>query len=220
MQEKYGVVWVALGDAPAVLDYFPAYDTAGARIGRHDPAVVRTSGPRIVENFLDVAHFPFVHRGILGAEPHTTYADYEVVVTERGVEVPSVWAWQPAATPTSADGAYVEYRYEVPHPYIATLRKVPTAGGVGFDLMIMASPIDEVTCRAWMIAAYTDTSIEPEDFVVFNQVIFDQDTPIVESQRPRRLPLDLTAESHQRSDKMSHAYRNYLREKGVRYGVC
>ncbi len=219
VREKYGVVWVSLGTPPDDLDYFPPYDEPGTRHAHHDPVVLSACGPRIVENFLDVAHFPFVHRAILGAEPHTAYADYEVVVDDRGVHIPSVWAWQPAATPTSADGADVEYRYHVPHPYIATLYKVPTDGGAGFDLMIMASPVDETHCRVWMIAAYRDDTVSPEAFVAFNQVIFDQDIPIVQSQRPKRLPLDLSHEAHQRTDKISHAYRTWLAELGLTYGV-
>jgi phenylpropionate dioxygenase-like ring-hydroxylating dioxygenase large terminal subunit len=51
VQEKYGLVWVCLG-APArgVPDSFLRV-SAG-------PYLFRAHGPRVIENFLDVAHFP------------------------------------------------------------------------------------------------------------------------------------------------------------------
>ena len=42
-----------------------------------------------------------------------------------------------------------------------------------------------------------------------------QDVPIVESQRPELLPLDLQAELHLRSDRTAIAYRKWLRQVGI-----
>jgi phenylpropionate dioxygenase-like ring-hydroxylating dioxygenase large terminal subunit len=53
----------------------------------------------------------------------------------------------------------------------------------------------------------------------FQQMIFSQDKPILENQRPRRLPLDPTAETSVRADRSSVAYRRWLHERGVRYGT-
>jgi phenylpropionate dioxygenase-like ring-hydroxylating dioxygenase large terminal subunit len=46
-----------------------------------------------------------------------------------------------------------------------------------------------------------------------------QDVPIVESQRPELLPLDLQAELHLRSDRMAIAYRRWLKELGLSFGT-
>jgi hypothetical protein len=46
-----------------------------------------------------------------------------------------------------------------------------------------------------------------------------QDVPIVESQRPELLPLDLQAELHLRSDRTAIAYRKWLRELGLTFGT-
>jgi phenylpropionate dioxygenase-like ring-hydroxylating dioxygenase large terminal subunit len=186
----------------------------------HDhPVVVHACGPRIIENFLDMAHFPFVHAGILGAESHTEVRSYTVTAKEDGIEVTDCVFWQPAATPGSTGGADVEYRYRVPHPYVATLSKLPRDGAAGFSLMIMASPVDEEHCRAWMIGAFTDPDVSTEDFSAFNHRIFTQDVPILESQRPRRLPLDPTAELAQAADRASYAYRRWLSDVGLGYGT-
>jgi phenylpropionate dioxygenase-like ring-hydroxylating dioxygenase large terminal subunit len=218
--ERYGVVFVALGQAPAEPPaYFPEWDEPGVRQYHDDPIVVHASGPRIVENFLDMAHFPFVHPDVLGAESHTEVRDYTVATTARGIEVTDCWFWQPAATPGSTGGADVEYRYRVPHPYVATLTKVPVDGAAGFSLMIMASPLDAEHCRGWMIGAFTDPAVSTEDFCAFNHRIFLQDIPILESQRPRPLPLDPTAELAQHADRASSAYRRWLGDLGLEYGT-
>jgi phenylpropionate dioxygenase-like ring-hydroxylating dioxygenase large terminal subunit len=49
--------------------------------------------------------------------------------------------------------------------------------------------------------------------VEFQDRIFAQDRPILESQRPEMLPL------HLRSDKTAIAYRRWLRDLGVRTGA-
>ena len=114
---------------------------------------------------------------MLGAESHTEVRDYTVTAKEDGIEVTDCLFWQPAATPGSTGGADVEYRYRVPHPYVATLSKLPRDGASGFSLMIMASPLDEEHCRTWMIGAFTDPDVSTEDFTDFNHRIFLQDVP-------------------------------------------
>jgi phenylpropionate dioxygenase-like ring-hydroxylating dioxygenase large terminal subunit len=68
----------------------------------------------------------------------------------------------------------------------------------------------------WMAMNY-----EPQgDMIAFQDKIFAQDRPIVESQRPELLPLDLQAELHLRSDRTAIAYRRWLRDLGVRTGTA
>ena len=58
-------------------------------------------------------------------------------------------------------------------------------------------------------------------FAVFDQdKIVGQDRPIVESQRPELLPLDLQAELHLRSDRTAIAYRKWLTDLGLTFGTA
>jgi phenylpropionate dioxygenase-like ring-hydroxylating dioxygenase large terminal subunit len=54
----------------------------------------------------------------------------------------------------------------------------------------------------------------------FQDVVAGQDIPIVASQRPERLPLDLQTEPHLRSDRTAIAYRRWLRELGLTFGTA
>ena len=67
--------------------------------------------------------------------------------------------------------------------------------------------------------ASTDFTSPDASFQDFQNTIFGQDQPVLESQRPKRLPLDLRAELHTVADKASSAYRRYLKESGITYGV-
>ena len=67
---------------------FPAWQDAALRKTLCGPYDVATSAPRIVENFLDMAHFGFVHEGWLGAREHPAIPDYRVEEHEHGFSAP------------------------------------------------------------------------------------------------------------------------------------
>ena len=54
----------------------------------------------------------------------------------------------------------------------------------------------------------------------FQDKVAGQDTPIVESQRPELLPLDLQTELHLKSDRTAIAYRQWLKKIGLKYGTA
>ncbi len=68
---RYGHVWSSLGEPKKDIFPIPEADQPGRRFVDVGVVRVRCSPLRAVENFLDIAHFPFVHTDILGAEPHT-----------------------------------------------------------------------------------------------------------------------------------------------------
>ena len=65
---RYGHVWSSLGSPAKELFAIPEADQPGRRFVDVGVVRVRCSPLRAVENFLDIAHFPFVHTDILGAE--------------------------------------------------------------------------------------------------------------------------------------------------------
>ena len=62
-------------------------------------------------------------------------------------------------------------------------------------------------------------SLSSEDLRAFQDEIFAGDRPILESQSPKRLPVS-GGEVHVATDLGSSAYRRYLRERGITFGVC
>ena len=60
---------------------------------------IEVSAPRAVESFLDMAHFPYVHAGVLGEEPHTEVAESRV--EERDGEL---WGFRLPLLPAAGRG--------------------------------------------------------------------------------------------------------------------
>jgi len=229
-QEVYGLLWVRLAK-PATesvansLPGFGAETDARLRKVNCGPYDVATSAPRIVENFLDMAHFGFVHEGWLGARDATAIADYQVTPTPTGLLATNCRAWQPQSNLHSTQTALVEYSYEVTAPYTAVLTKIPEAGTTAVDgwresIALLICPVSPQFSRVWFRLAVADFESPDEKLQAFQHTIFTQDQPVLESQTPRSLPLNLQAEAHTAADKASAAYRRYLMQSGITFGTC
>lgn len=218
-QEKYGMIWVCLGEAERDIPAFPEESDPSYRkllTGPFSP--IRASGLRAIENFLDVTHFPFVHGGILGDVNRPQISDYQVEADEWGLVAHDILAYQPDPYGTGSS-EIVRYTYRVFRPLTAYLTK-DAPDGSRLTLMLTLTPHEELLTSAWFYGAINEKiEITTQDWDDFQRKIFSQDVPIVESQRPELLPLDLQAELHLRSDRLAIAYRRWLKELGLSYGV-
>ena len=217
IRQRYGCLWTTLGTPATDLLPVPEADETDRRVIVCGTISVKTSGLRIVENFLDMAHFPFVHTDILGAEPHTEVTKY---TTEIRRDIDEVWAtncqfFQPQAALSATGGIMTQYMYRVANPFATILYKTcPNAANRWDVICLFVQPLDPDRCRAHPIMfLIDDTSVH------FQQLIFLQDRIILENQRPRLLPLEPRAETPTRADATSIAYRRWLKEKGVTYGA-
>ncbi len=223
--EAYGLVWVRLAPGTQPLPQFVAEADARLRKVNCGPYPVNSSGPRIVENFLDLAHFGFVHEGWLGSRDTTSVPPYEVQMTPTGVLATGCQAVQPRSSVHATGSAMVEYTYEVIGPYTAVLTKVPEEGtavieGLRESIAIFVCPITPETSLVWVRMAMNDFESPDHKLTDFQDTIFGQDKPVLESQRPKRLPLAAQAELHCAADKTAVMYRRHLQALGISFGVC
>ncbi len=218
LSEAHGLLWLHLQD-DAARPRFDAEADATLRKLNVGPYDVAASAPRIVENFLDLAHFGFVHEGWLGDRAHAQLADYRIAPTSCGFVASGCRAWQPQSNRLSSEGSWVDYRYELTSPYTAVLTKLPERqGGYRDEIALFVCPVDEETSRVWFRMALTDHDSSDEQIRAFQHTIFTQDQPVLESQRPKRLPLG-SGEVHCAADRSSAAYRRFLRDSGITFGV-
>jgi phenylpropionate dioxygenase-like ring-hydroxylating dioxygenase large terminal subunit len=216
-QVKYGLVWASLGQPQSDPPVFAEWDDPAYRKVRCGPYRVKASGPRIIENFLDVGHFPFVHEGILGDRARPEIEDYHAEITPEGVIAQGVRVFQPDPYGTG-QGDYVSYVYRAMRPLTAYLLK---ESAQRLAILLVVTPHDLVDSTAWMWMAMNYGHETPaEDFIAFQDRIFAQDAPIVQSQRPELLPLDLQAELHLKSDRTAIAYRKWLNQLGLTFGTA
>ncbi len=219
---RYGYIWVTFGTPGRDVFEIPEYHEPDRRNIHAATIHVKVSAPRAIENFLDLAHFPFVHPGSLGEEPYTEIKDYDVTVLENSNEVlaQKCRVWQPMAMPTAKEGFDVEYIYRVTHPYCAILYKANAADVSRMDVIsLFAQPVHQEECNANMFLSVIDDQNSVSQIRSFQQMIFGQDKPILENQIPKRLPLDLRAEASVRCDATSTTYRTWLQKRDVRFGT-
>ena len=224
-RERHGLVWACAGEPRGEILPFPEANDPRLRKVVCGPYRVETSGPRIVENFLDMAHFPFVHPGILGEEPRNEVRDYEVGPYDdgngdAGIRASGCFFWQPQTNSLAHGGCEVEYTYRVVRPLTAILTKVPDSGdGFREAISLHVQPAHEESSIVWIVLALTNEQQDDSTLRAFQDRIFLQDLPILENQVPKRLPLERRAEIPVRADRMSLEYRDYLRKAGLRHGV-
>jgi len=216
----HGYLWTSIGEPPDAVFPVPEALEPDRRTLNAATIGIATSAPRAVENFLDMAHFPYVHPHMLGEEPHTEVREYNVEMRDNEIWATDCHFYQPQAAAASSGGVMAEYLYRVPHPYCAMLYKSAPTEGDRLDVIgIFIHPVSEVHVRAHLFLSLIDNVSTDTTIRRFQQTIFSQDKPILENQIPKRLPLDPRAETPIRADKMSIAYRRWLRESGVTYGV-
>jgi phenylpropionate dioxygenase-like ring-hydroxylating dioxygenase large terminal subunit len=222
VQTRYTCVFTTLGKNPRPLPEIPEFDEADRRVTGCGSVGVNTSPYRIVENFLDMAHFSFIHTDILGAEDQTEVLSYR---TEHRKDVDEIWAidcrfYQPAASKAATGGQLTNYLYRVMSPFSVMLYKNVASDPSRNDaICVFIQPKRETECLAYMPMAIVDEQSTIGDIIDFQQSIFLQDRVILENQRPALLPLDPTYELPTRADASSIAYRRWLKSMDIRFGI-
>jgi len=223
VQHRYGHVWTTLSDAPRPLYEMPEFEEEGRRLVTAGPVRVKCSGLRAVENFLDMAHFPFVHTGILGVEDRAEVEKYDV---SMDVDHDEIWAtkckfFQPMAAAAAEGGQITEYKYRVPHPHSVVLYKTcPIIEGAWDLIGLFIQPMEEDECLVHSFVLIFDEDNTDTGILHFQQNIFLQDRIILENQVPARLPLDPRWEMPTRADASSIAYRRWLKTNGVTWSTA
>ncbi len=215
--ERYGLVWAFLGELPAAerppIPDFPEYDAAGWR-AIHGDFTWRANYERVVENAVDIAHTPFVHRRSFGNYDRPEIDDYDVehgefsVATTVRLEAPrprGLWSL------VRKERAPVTASVAVHLPNVTRLEL--DLGRWRTVLVDYNLPVDETTTRTLWIQSRNFFTGRWADRDARRRVlaIFREDQPIVEAQRPALVPADPAAELHVKSDAMSIAYRSLRR---------
>jgi vanillate O-demethylase monooxygenase subunit len=84
-----------------------------------------------------------------------------------------------------------------------------------YVLFFHPTPIGPKTTRNFTVGAcnYGDPEQTKQEIATFQKIVYDQDRPILESQRPEELPEDLSMEMYLKGVDTFHvAYRSWLVE--------
>lgn len=229
--ERYGMVWTSLGQPAHEVPVFPEWADNEFRKFNAGPYEFKANGFRAVENFIDATHFPFVHAGVNGVEDAPDKVeDYKVFEDETGLCTSPIKVYQPYGDHRKIP-VHAHYVYRCFRPLVAYFSKAvqiadPTLRHLGggndrFCTFLTAQPVDEVNCIIRLCVAINfGAELTAEDIARRQDTVFAQDRAIVETQRPERIPVDLRAEIHHRTDKLGLAYRRWLGTMGLTYGTA
>ena len=98
---------------------------------------IRAHGPRLIENYLDAAHFPFVHEGVLGDPQQPVLGEFEARIGPNGVESDPIAVYQP--DPYGGTSGVVTYTY---HAYLyapVVACKLLWVEGIGAKFLAMGT---------------------------------------------------------------------------------
>ena len=230
--ERYGFVWVFLGDAPPAerppvpelydLEDAPEVKKEGYRsvLGTFE---WQANYDRVLENAVDIAHTPFVHSGSFGNPDKPEIADYEVERSVQDGHLVSVTATVDLDPPAPKGIWSRIYKSKETRPPVRT-----TTGFYppNVSMLVVRPPLGEMRIYAAVVPVDEHRTISKfhmlrnfftggwadRDSVKRTLKIFGEDQATVESQRPELLPFDLSAELHVRSDAVQLAYRRWRQE--------
>ena len=222
--ESAGMIWVCLADTPKYAPpVFPELHNGEYRVLRGKPYDWKTSTPRRLENFVDFAHFSFVHDGTIGSRDHPrveavkVWREENVMRFDRsGVKEPGVGKKKELLGITD-DWIEPTNVYHVTMPHTVHLKRI-FPNGKRYVLFMAASPVDATTTRSfWWQARDFGTEEEHDDFFMdFEDKVLAEDKPIIESQTP--IQMDLAGELARQEMPVRHAdivsveYRRWLLE--------
>lgn len=215
-----GLVWIAPEEPRAPLPDAPIAADEEHRFLSGDLPVLRprASAGLLIDNFLDVAHFPFVHAATIGDEDSTEIGPVELQRDGHSLTVRSAQRFPNREDPGVASGErpllqtrHVRYRYTA--PFAAWLRiDYEEAGGTNV-ITFFIQPVDADRCTVYASVHRDDLDGDEgrlADAVAFEHEITAEDLVVQESFLERSIPLDLTTEVHTRADRMTVELRRIL----------
>jgi phenylpropionate dioxygenase-like ring-hydroxylating dioxygenase large terminal subunit len=212
VSERYGLVWVCLDEPRAPIAAFPEYGDHAYRTFIVETEDWASSAARLIENFVDTAHFAWVHPGLLGHRDKPRVPP--ITIREDGGRI-EVSLEMTVDTGVHKGSSSVIWD-EITLPF--TVRQVRTDPGGGHHVVFVAvSPTSARTLRRYVYKLRDYDLDAPDDpFIEKSNTVAAQDRAIVEEQRPEELPVDLAAEMHMRGpDDPAVVYRRALAAIGV-----
>jgi phenylpropionate dioxygenase-like ring-hydroxylating dioxygenase large terminal subunit len=222
--ERWGLIWLA--PAEPVTDLFPDPDQDDRNyVGTWLPPVRTPASAGVVaDNFLDVAHFPFVHAKTFGAAEEKIVDRYEVIAEKSGCRSIQEQWFDNVEDPGVAAGIRpvrqrrrATYVYRAPFQLMLRLEELD-AGSVK-TILFFAQPESLTSTRIYTkmlfhgIGGVADPPPEViERECAFEEAVLHEDLELQRKMRLPGLPLRMRDELHVRADLLGVHLRRLLVE--------
>ena len=222
LAERWGMVWLAPEPPLTALFDEPDAEDEGYVGAWLPPARTTVNAGFVADNFLDVAHFPFVHTGTFGADADRVVEPAEVVPEPDGFRsAQEQWFDNPADPGVAAGLRPVRQRrratYVYRAPFQLLLRLEELDAGSVKTILFFALPETDTSTRIYtkMLLHNIGGELRPGPETVAREVAFEEavlaeDLALQDVVTLRGLPLDMRAELHVRADRLGVALRREL----------
>jgi len=217
LTERHGMVFLAPEPPVTELLDIPEADDPSFVHGALEPITASVGAGLMIDNFCDIAHFPFLHAATIGTSESETF-DFEVERRGFGMYVHARHPFPNREDPGVAAGIRpliqnrtLEYRYRAPFSICLRI-DYEEAGGTNV-LYFYVQPLDDESCRIFTAVHRNDLGDDEArlaECVAFERKVVDEDLGLQERYRDKRLPLDVTAEVHVKADRMTIELRRIL----------
>jgi vanillate O-demethylase monooxygenase subunit len=222
VQERHGLVFLAPEAPRTGLMEVPEWDQPGFEVAWVPPVRAKVAAGTFVDNFLDVAHFPFVHAGTFGASEEPSVGDIEVRRDGWGFDSSYDHVIDNHEDPKVLTGEHplrqprrTEYSYTA--PFSVRLRlELPMPGTVNLICVwIQPETLDSSRIYCAMVRDDIGTVTTAQAAVDYELAVLAEDLLMLEAIEPRGLPIGL-AEVHTRADRSTIELRRILAEAVTR----
>ncbi|EPJ8753571.1 MULTISPECIES: aromatic ring-hydroxylating oxygenase subunit alpha [Pseudomonas] len=208
-EAKYGIIWVRLDNSfdCTQIPYLSDFDNPDMQVIVADSYVWNTVAERRWENFTDFSHFAFVHPGTLYdpffASHPTVYVNRVNGEMQFKLAPPREMKGIPPEAPMG------DFDYRCTMPYSVNLEIKLWKDDSRFILWTTASPVDDKTCRNFMIIVREKDNQPDHMHLAFQKRVLEEDQPVIESQWPLEIQ---TSEVSVATDKVSIQFRKWHKE--------
>jgi vanillate O-demethylase monooxygenase subunit len=218
VREAFGMVFLAPEDPLTPLGDIPEASDPSFAVGELPTFVARGSAGLLADNFLDVAHFPFVHAGTFGAEESVEVPQYSVARDGWSFTMSYEHPFANREDPAVAAGTRplvqtrrLAYRLDAPFQLRLRIDFVEAGGAnvIGFFIQ----PETAETCRLFTTLWRDDLGGDAERMeaaVAFEVDVLREDLAVQETYHELVLPLAVTDEVHTRADRTTLELRRVL----------
>ncbi|MCM3884426.1 aromatic ring-hydroxylating dioxygenase subunit alpha [Frankia sp. R82] len=195
--ERHGLVWIAPAQPVADLIDLPDADMPGFDAMWLPPTLSTACAGLLADNFLDTAHFPFVHAATIGAGEDTRVAPYRVQPDGPGFVVRMDQEVANPEDPLVATGEHprVQRRrstYAYQPPFMLRLRLEYPDAATTSTILFCLQPQDEHATRIFTLLLRDDLGGDPArmaEAIAFEQAVLDEDLALLERFDLAGLPL-------------------------------
>lgn len=218
VQERYGLVWMSVGTPVTDIPVIPQDTDPSFRRINTEVEVWETCALRMVDNFLDITHFPYVHTGTFGKGQETRVPPVELEELDHG------WfgyAYEVKANNDTAGGSLASGQtsdvversmssgFQLPLHCRSTIKY---RSGLEHILLLLSTPIDDETAYfAFVVWRNDDFSVSAEEVIRFDLAIGAEDKRMLE-QLDGVMPLGQTDLVSVQADKCNVEWRRQFKQ--------